>query len=79
MVPDLLIYLGKISYQTISELKWVILSVVVFGGVYMILKVFLSYKTKNEIIKQQAEIQKNRDRLAIDAKLEKKLLENRST
>jgi len=77
MVPDLLIYMGKISYQTISELKWIILGVVLFGGAYMILKVFLSYKTKNEIIKQQAEIQKNRDKLAIEAKLEKKLLENR--
>ena len=73
MVPDLLIYLGKISYQTISELKWIILGVVLFGGVYMILKIFLSYKTKNELIKQQAEIQKNRDRLVIEAKLEKKL------
>jgi len=77
MVPDLLIYLAKISYETISELKWVILGVVLFGGVYMILKAYLSYKTKNEIIIQQAEIQKNRDRLAIEAKLEKKLLENR--
>ncbi len=79
MVPDLLIYLGKISYQTISELKWVVLSVVLFGGAYMMLKIFLSYKTKNEIIKQQAEIQKNRDQLAINAKLEKKLLGNKPT
>jgi len=77
MVPDLLVYLGKISYKTISELKWVILGVVLFGGAYMILKAFLSYKTKNEIIKQQADIQKNRDRLVIEAKLEQKLLENR--
>jgi hypothetical protein len=77
MVPDMLVYLGKISYQTISELKWVILGMVLFGGAYMILKAFLSYKTKNEIIKQQADIQKNRDRLVIEAKLEKKLLENR--
>ena len=76
MVPDLLVYLGKISYQTISELKWIILGLVLFGGVYMIIKAFLSYKTKNEIIKQQADIQKNRDRLVIEAKLEKKLLEN---
>lgn len=74
MVPDLLVYLGKVSYQTISELKWVILGVVLFGGAYMILKTYLSYKTKNEIIKQQADIQKNRDRLVIEAKLEKKLL-----
>jgi hypothetical protein len=76
MVPDLLVYLGKISYQTISELKWVLLGLVLFGGVYMIIKAFLSYKTKNEIIKHQAEIQKNRDRLVIEAKLERKLLEN---
>ncbi len=77
MVPDLLVYLGKISYQTLSELKWVILGVVLFGGVYMIIKAFLSHKTKNEIIKQQAEIQKNRDRLAIENKIEKKLLEDK--
>ncbi len=36
-------------------------------------------ETKHELIKQQAEIQKNRDKLAIDAKLEKKLLENKPT
>lgn len=78
MVPDLLVYLGKISYQTISELKWIILGLVLFGGAYMIIKAFLSYKTKNEIIKQQADIQKNRDRLVIEAKLEKKLLENKA-
>lgn len=77
MIPDLIIFLGKVSYQTISELKWVILGVVLFGGAYMILKAILSYKTKNEIIKQQADIQKNRDRLVIEAKLEQKLLENR--
>jgi hypothetical protein len=75
VVPDLLLYLGKISYQTISELKWVILGLVIFGGAYMMLKTFLSHKTQNEIIKQQAGIQKNRDRLAIEAKLENKLLE----
>jgi hypothetical protein len=77
MVPDLLVFIGKISYKTISELKWVILGVVILGGAYMILKAYLSYKTKNEIIKQQADIQKNRDRLVIEAKLEKKLLENK--
>lgn len=76
MVPDLLVYLGKISYQTLSELKWIILVLVLFGGTYMVIKAFLSYKTKNEIIKQQAEIQKNRDRLVLEAKIEKKLLEN---
>jgi len=77
MVPDLLVYLGKISYQTVSELKWAILGVVLFAGAYIILKAYLSYKTKNEIIKQQADIQKNRDRLVIEAKLEKKLLKGR--
>ena len=74
VVPDLLLYLGKISYQTISELKWVILGLVIFGGAYMMLKTFLSHKTQNEIIRQQAEIQKNRDRLAMEAKRENKLL-----
>jgi len=78
MVPDLLIFLGRISFQTISELKWVILCVVLFAGVYMILKIFLSYKTKNTIITRQAEIQKNRDRLAIEAKTGKKQLEDKS-
>jgi hypothetical protein len=78
MVPDLLIYLGKISYQTISELKWIILCLVIFGGLYMILKTFLSHKTKTEIIIQQSMIQQNRDKLAIEAKLDKKLLEDKS-
>jgi hypothetical protein len=77
MIPDSLIFFGKISYQTISELKWVILGVVLFGGIYVIAKVFLSYKTKNEIIKQQANIQKNRDRLTIEAKLGRQLLKDK--
>ncbi|MCP4348998.1 MAG: hypothetical protein GY795_26255 [Desulfobacterales bacterium] len=74
MVPDLLIYLGKISYQTLSELKWIVLSLAIFGGVYMIIRAFLSYKTRTQIIIQQSEIQMNRDRLAIECKLETKLL-----
>jgi len=77
MVPDLLVYVGKISYQTISELKWVILGVVLVAGFYLILKTILAHKTKNEIIRQQAEIQKNRDRLTMEAKLEFQLQEKR--
>jgi NADH:ubiquinone oxidoreductase subunit 5 (subunit L)/multisubunit Na+/H+ antiporter MnhA subunit len=79
MVPDLLLYVGKISYQTVTELKWVLLAVILFLGVYVLLKVYLSYKTKTEIIKQQAHIQQNRDALAIEAKTEKNLLEDKST
>ncbi len=78
MVPDLLLYLGKVSYQTISELKWVILGLILFAGIYLILSAVLSYKTRNELIRQQAEIQKNRDRLLIEAGLEKKLLNDRT-
>jgi len=37
----------------------------------------LSHQTKNEIIKQQAVIQQNRDTLAIEAKLEQNLLKER--
>lgn len=78
MVPDLLVYIGKISYQTISELKWVILGIILIGGLYLIIKAVLAYKTRTEIIRQQAGIQKNRDRLAIEAKLEIKLLEKKN-
>ena len=74
MVPDLLIFVGKISYQTVSELKWVILGIILLGGLYLIIKSILAHKTRTEIIRQQADIQKNRDRLAIEAKLEIKLL-----
>lgn len=77
MIPDLLVYVGKISYQTISELKWVILGIILLGGVYFIIKAILAHKTKNEIIRQQADIQKNRDRLAMEAKLELKLLDKK--
>lgn len=77
MIPDFLIYLGKISYQTIKELKWVILGVVSFGGIYLLVSLYLTYQTKKEMIRQQAEIQKHRDRLVIEAKSEKKLLEDR--
>ncbi len=77
MVPDLLLYLGKTSYQTISELKWIFLCVVIFISIYFIIRVFLSYKIKTEIIRQQSEIQKNRDRLAIENKSHGQLLENK--
>lgn len=81
VIPDLLIYLSKVSYQTISELKWVILGCVVFAGVFVILKIILSYKTKAEIIRQQADIQKHRDQLAIEYQqvdFETKQLEDKS-
>ncbi len=78
MVPDLLVYLGRISYQTISELKWVILGIILLGGLYFIVKAILAHKTRNEIIRQQADIQKNRDRLAMEAKLELRLLEKKT-
>lgn len=77
MVPDLLVYIGKISYQTISQLKWVLLCMVLLGGIYFIIKAFLSYKTKIKILQQQSDIQKNRDRLAIEARFGTKLLEDR--
>ncbi|MGD8252303.1 MAG: hypothetical protein PVF20_08315 [Desulfobacterales bacterium] len=78
MVPDLLLYVGKVGYQTISELKWVILGLFLFLGIYLILNAILSYKTRNELIRQQAEIQKNRDRLLIEAGFEKQLLNDRT-
>ena len=74
MVPDLLIYLSRISYQTISELKWVILGLVIFGGLFLVLRTIFNHRTKIEIIKQQADIQKNRDLLTIENKLDQKLL-----
>jgi hypothetical protein len=78
MVPDLLLYVGKVGYQTISELKWVILGLFLFLVIYLILNAILSYKTRNELIRQQAEIQKNRDRLLIEAGFEKQLLNDRT-
>jgi|GEM_PF-1221822 len=78
MVPDLLVYVGKISYETISELKWVILGIILLGGIFGIVKTILAHKTQNEIIRQQAEIQKNRDRLAMEAKLELSLMEKQA-
>ncbi|MDD9305171.1 MAG: hypothetical protein HUK40_23700 [Desulfobacter sp.] len=79
MVPDLLVYLGKVSYETISELKWVILGIILLGGLYLIFKAYFSYKTKIQIIKHQAVIQQHRDRLAIEAKTEKKRLEDKTS
>jgi hypothetical protein len=77
MVPDLLVYIGRISYQTISQVKWVLLTLVLVGGVYVIIQAFLSHKTKIAIIEQQSEIQKNRDRLAIEARQGAGMLEHR--
>ncbi len=76
MIPDLIIHLSRISYQTIVELKWVILGIAVFGGVFLLVRVFLTFATRREIIRQQADIQKHRDQLTIESKLEQKLLES---
>ena len=77
MVPDLLVFIGRISFQTLLEFKWVFLGIIALGGFYLILKTYLSYKTKTEIIRQQSLIQQNRDRLAIEAKVGTKLLEDK--
>jgi hypothetical protein len=77
MVPDLLVYIGRISFQTLAQLKWVLLGLVLVGGIYAIVRAVLAYKTKIAIIEQQSDIQKNRDRLAIEARLETRLLEDR--
>lgn len=77
MVPDLIIHLGKISYQTVSELKWVILCVVIFTGVILIVRAYFSYKTKIEVLKQQADIQKHRDQLVIGSKMDNMLLDEK--
>ena len=78
MVPDLLIAVGRISVQTILQLKWIILAIVVVGGIILILRTIFAYKTRKEIIQQQTEIQKYRDQLAMHSSLEIKLLEGRS-
>jgi hypothetical protein len=78
MVPDLLVTIGKISFQTIAQLKWVLLGLVLVGGIYVIVRAVLSYKTRIAIIEQQSDIQKNRDRLAIETRLGARLLEDRA-
>lgn len=78
MVPDLLIAVGRISVHTILQLKWIILAIVVVGGIILILKTIFAYNTRKEIIRQQAEIQKYRDQLAMSSSLERKLLEDNS-
>jgi len=77
MVPDLLVTIGKISFQTLSQLKWVLLGLVLMGGIYVIVRAVLSHKTKMAIIEKQSEIQKNRDRLAIEARQTARLLTDR--
>jgi hypothetical protein len=77
MVPDLLVTIGKISFQTLLQLKWVLLGLVLMGGIYVIVRVVLSHKTKMAIIEKQSEIQKNRDRLAIEARQTARLPEDR--
>lgn len=74
VVPDVLQYLGAASLHTISEFKWIFLGAIAFAAAFIVFKAWLSYKTKNEIIRQQAEIQKHRDRLVIEAKADQKLL-----
>ena len=77
MVPDLLVYIGKISFQTLAQLKWVLLGLVLVGGIYLIVRAVLAYKTRIAIIEQQSDIQKHRDRLAIEARQGVRLLEDR--
>lgn len=78
MVPDLLIAVGRISVNTILQLKWIILAIVVVGGTILILRTIFAYKTRKEIIRQQTEIQKHRDQLAMNSSLERKLLGDKS-
>lgn len=52
-----------------------LLGLVLVGGIYIIVKAVLSCKTKIAIIEQQSEIQKNRDRLTIEARQGARLLE----
>jgi hypothetical protein len=78
MIPDMILFLGKVSYKTVLELKWVLVVIAVFLGVYLIVKTILSHRTQAIIIQQQAEIQKNRDKLLITAKMDRHLLENSS-
>ncbi len=78
MVPDLLVTIGKVSFQTLAQLKWVLLGLVLVGGIYAIVRAVLAYKTKIAIIETQSDIQKNRDRLAIEARQGARLLEVRS-
>ncbi len=78
MVPDLVIAVGRISVHTILQLKWIVLAVVMLGGIILILRTIFAYKTRKEIIRQQTEIQKYRDQLAMNSRLERKLLENTS-
>ena len=77
MVPDLLVYIGKISFQTLAQLKWVLLGLVLVGGIYLIVRAVLAYKTRIAIIEQQSDIQKHRDRLAIESRQGVRLLEDR--
>ena len=78
MVPDLLIAVGRISVHTILQLKWIILAIILVGGIILILRTIFAYNTRKEIIRQQAEIQKYRDQLAMSSSLERKLLEDNS-
>jgi len=79
MIPDLITFAGKIGYQTVVEFKWIFLGLIVFGGIYLLLRAWLSYKTRTEFIRQQADIQKNRDRLVIEAKMEERKLLNKAS
>ena len=58
IVPDLLVTIGKVSFQTLSQLKWVLLGLVLVGGIYAIVRAVLTYKTKIAIIEQQSDIQR---------------------
>ena len=79
VIPDLLIYVSKVSFQTISDLKWVVFGLVILAVVFLIFTIYFSHKTKTEFIRQQAEIQKNRDLLAIEnLNPDAKLLEDKS-
>ena len=70
LIPDLLIKLSQISMDLMAQHSWIVISVVSVIVVLIIMRSIMRHRMNMEIIRQQADIQKKRDELSMQLKME---------
>jgi len=66
VIPDLIVYLGRVGTETLTRYKWIFLSVAVIFLGLIIWMIYLRYLLAKKTIDSQTEIKKYRMQLAYD-------------
>ncbi len=66
IIPDLIVYLGRVGTETLTRYKWIFLSVAVIFLGLIIWMIYLRYLLAKKTIDSQTEIKKYRMQLAYD-------------